>query len=98
MSANTRLDSLFDLTKHKANLKLVCRCGRVHIFDAQRLLRYAMLRAWNVQLEALRHRMRCRGCRATGANLTATPEPPTPDDPFPRTEAEWTRLHRRLRG
>ncbi|WP_170841932.1 hypothetical protein [Sphingomonas gellani] len=54
MGANTRLDSLSDLIKHKANVKLICPCGRVHIFDAARLNRYALLRSWNTQLEALR--------------------------------------------
>ncbi|SEN51131.1 hypothetical protein SAMN05192583_2930 [Sphingomonas gellani] len=98
MGANTRLDSLSDLIKHKANVKLICPCGRVHIFDAERLNRYALLRSWNTQLEALRYRVRCTECQGRGVRLKATPEPPTLADPFPRTEVEWKRLHRRLRG
>jgi hypothetical protein len=98
MAANTRLDSLHDLIKHKANLRMTCQCGRQHVYDAARLCRYAMCRNWNVQLEALSSRLRCGQCGRRGPRLRAVPDAPTPDDPFPRDEAEWTRLVRRLRG
>lgn len=97
MSANSRLDSLSDLIKHQANLMLLCGCGRVHVFDARRFNRYALLGGWNTQLGALGIHLKCGGC-GKRPKLKATPEPPTPADPFPRTEAEWKRLHRRLRG
>ena len=45
MSANTRLDSLSDLVKHKANLRVTCRtCDKVVVIDAQRFARYCHLR------------------------------------------------------
>jgi hypothetical protein len=98
VSANTRLDSLSDLIKHKANLQVDWPCGRRHVFDAQRLNRYASLRGWNSQLFTMRAYLKCRCCRAMPDRLRATPEPPTPDDPFPRDERGWTALHRRMRG
>jgi hypothetical protein len=98
MSANTRLDSLPDLVRHKANVQASCACGRTHVFDAMRMRRYAILRNWNSQLEALRYHIRCRSCGRRGVLLKATPLPPTPADPFPTSEAEWKRLERRLRG
>ncbi len=98
MSANTRLDSLHDLIKHNANLRVTCRCGKVHVYDTQRLCRYAQCRNWNTQLEALAHRFRCDRCGRRGPALRAVSDPPTPADTFPRSEDDWKRLVRRLRG
>lgn len=98
MSANTRLDSLSDLIKHKANVLIACACGRSHVLDARRLYRYALLRCWNTSLDALSVRLRCGACGRKPARIKASPEVPTPADPFPRTEAEWKRLQRRLRN
>jgi hypothetical protein len=98
VAANTRLDSLHDLIRHKANLRVTCQCGKVHVYDAVRFCRYAMVRMWNVQLEALRHRIKCDRCGRRGPHMRAVPDAPTPADPFPRTEGEWERLSRRLRG
>lgn len=97
MSANTRLDSLHHLIKHKANLLVTCRCGRQHIYDAQRFCRYALCRGWNTYLESLANRIRCDRCGRRGPHLKATPDLPTPADPFPRTEDAWAGLVRRMR-
>jgi hypothetical protein len=98
VSANTRLQSLHDLVKHKANLRVTCRCGKVHVYDAARFCRYAMVRHWNTYLEALGHRIKCDQCGRRNPHLRAVPDPPTPADPFPRSEDEWKRLVRRLRS
>ena len=97
MSANTRLDSLGDLAKHKANLRVTCRtCEKVSIIDAERFNRYCLLRRWNAQLEALGARLVCGRCGARAAHLRATPERAGPD-PFPKDERGWKLLYRRLR-
>jgi hypothetical protein len=96
-SANTRLDSLGDLIKHQANLMVRCRCGSEHIVDAERFRRYCRLRGWNNQLEALRTRLRCRGCGRRPDRVRATPSPATLADPFPRTERDWQALQKRMR-
>lgn len=44
MSANTRLDRLPDLVRHKANVQAFCARGRVHVFDTAWIRRYAVLR------------------------------------------------------
>lgn len=98
MSANTRLDSLHDLIRHNANLQITCLCGRQHIYDASRLCRYAMCRGWNEHLEALGYHLRCSACGKRGPHLKAVMQPPTPADPFPRSERDWKALIRRLRG
>lgn len=98
VSANTRLDSLHDLIKHKANVRVTCRtCDKVSVFDAQRFGRYCLLKCWNTQLEALACRLICSRCGARGAHLTATREK-AGADPFPRGEQAWKRLLRALRG
>lgn len=98
MSANTRLDSLSDLIKHKANLRVQCpTCDKVSVIDASRFARFCLLRCWNSQLEALAVRMMCSRCGARGAHVKATRARPGPD-PFPREELEWKRLYRSLRG
>nr|WP_294168402.1 hypothetical protein [uncultured Sphingomonas sp.] len=98
MSANTRLDSLSDLIKHKANLRVECRtCEKVSVIDAKRFNRYCLLRCWNNQLEALSVRLMCSGCGARGARVKATRAKPGPD-PFPVGEQAWKRLYRSLRG
>ena len=97
MAANTRLDSLHDLARHKASLKLTCRtCGKVSLFDAQRFARYCILRGWNTQLASLNVRFVCRQCGARNVHLGASPEPPG-SDPFPKDEGEWRRLFKQLR-
>jgi hypothetical protein len=98
VSANTRLDSLADLERRSANLLVRCACGHSHVLSASRLNRYALLRGWNTQLEVLGGHLRCNVCHRRGPQLKATPDPPTPADPFPRTEDGWKRLYRRLRG
>jgi hypothetical protein len=99
MSANTRLDSLSDLAKHKANLRVRCpECHAENVFDAARFNRFALLKGWNSQLGALAHHIRCRTCKRRGPYLSATPAPPTLADPFPRSEDGWKQLHRRMRG
>ena len=97
MAANTRLDSLSDFARHKANLRVTCRtCGKVGIIDAGRFARYCLLRCWNGYLEQLGHRLRCSRCGARSSHLKATRERAGPD-PFPKDETEWKRLFRRLR-
>lgn len=98
MGANVRLDDLHDLIRHKANLLVICECGKQHIYDASRFCRYAMARSSNTYLAALGHRIRCDRCNRRHPRLRATAHPPTPADPFPRTEQEWKHLTRRLRG
>ena len=66
MAANTRLDSLHDLVKHKANLRVTCRCGKQHVYDAARFCRYAMCKSWNTQLEALVQQIRYEQCGCKG--------------------------------
>lgn len=97
MAANTRLDSLSDLARHKANLRVTCRtCDKVRVLDAQRFDRYCLLRCWNTQLAALSNRLVCTRCGARGAYLKPTRERPGPD-PFPSDERGWKLLYRRLR-
>lgn len=98
MSANTRLDSLHDYIKHDANLQVTCACGKQHVYDAVRFCRYAMCRGWNTQLQALAYYIRCDRCGRRYPRCRAVKFPPTPADPFPRDEAGWTRLTRRMRG
>jgi hypothetical protein len=97
VSANTRLDSLHDLARHKASLRIVCRtCDKVRTFDAQRFARYCMLRGWNTQLASLSARLVCQQSGARNGHLSATPDRPGPD-PFPKAEADWKQLFRQLR-
>lgn len=97
MAANTRLDSLSDLIKHKANLRVTCRtCEKVSIVDAQRFSRYCLLRCWNAHLEALASRLVCKRCGARTSHLKATRARAGPD-PFPISESGWKLLYRRLR-
>ena len=71
MSAATRLDSLSDLVKHKANLRVTCRtCEKGSVIDAHWFARYCLLRCWNSQLEALAPRLLCSRCGARGAHVS----------------------------
>ena len=97
MGANTRLDCLSDLVRHKANLRVTCRtCSKVGIIDAARFNRYCLLRCWNTQLASLAVRFVCRQCGARASHLKATPEKAGPDG-FPKDERGWKMLFRRLR-
>jgi hypothetical protein len=98
MSANVRLDSLYDLSRRRANLRVECgTCGKVTVFDAERLARYCLLRAWSTQLSVLGRQFVCTRCGARAAYLKPTPEQAGPDR-FPKGEREWKSLYRRLRG
>lgn len=98
MAANIRLDSLSDLVRHKANLKVQCRtCDHTAVIHAARLGRFCFLKTWNTQLGQLGHRLRCSRCRAKNSHLKAVGTRAGPD-PFPKSEREWGLLYRRLRG
>jgi hypothetical protein len=97
VGANTRLDSLSDLARHRANLRVQCRtCERVAVIDAARFNRYCLLRRWNNQLAQLGVRLTCGGCGARNVHLKATPEAAGADR-FPRDERAWKQLYRLLR-
>jgi hypothetical protein len=97
VGANTQLDSLHDLIRHKANLRVDCgTCGNVRVIDASRFARYCLLRNWNTQLEALYSRLLCARCGARPARLRATMDKASPDK-FPKDEQGWKQLYRRLR-
>jgi ribosomal protein S27AE len=97
VGANTRLDSLHDLMRHKANLRVDCgTCSKVSVLDASRFARYCLLRGWNTQLETLYSRLTCGRCGARPARLRAVPAR-AGKDPFPNGEREWKRLYQRLR-
>ena len=97
MPANTRLDSLHDLARHEASLRVECiTCANTRWLDAERFARYCMLRGWNTQLASLGPRLRCSDCGAKNVRLTATRDAPC-SDPFPKTEADWKQLFRGLR-
>jgi hypothetical protein len=97
MAANTRLNSLHDLVRHKASLRVECRtCDNVRHFHAERFCRYCLLRGWNTQLASLSAKLLCSKCGARSVKLGAATEQPGAD-PFPQTEAGWRQLFRHLR-
>jgi len=97
VAANTRLDSLSDLCRHKANLRVTCRtCDKVSVIDAERFNRYCLLRCWNTQLGQLGSRLVCSRCGARRSHLGPTRER-AGSDPFPDDERGWKLLYRRLR-
>lgn len=55
------------------------------------------LKAGRRSSAALGHHIRCQRCGKRGPRLSATPEPATLADPFPRSEAEWQTLRRHNR-
>ena len=64
VSANTRLDSLSDLTKHKTDLRV--RGGparKVSVIDARRFARHCLLRCWIRQMDVLAPRLICSRLR-----------------------------------
>ncbi|WP_185829133.1 hypothetical protein [Sphingomonas ginkgonis] len=98
MGANTRLDSLSDLVRRKANLRVECHtCDKVSVIDAARFNRFCLVRQWSTQLGQLGTRLRCARCGARPGRLGATPEKPEPDL-FPQGERAWKALYRRMRG
>lgn len=97
VAANTRLDSLHGLVRHKANLRVQCQtCDKVSVIDAGRFSRYCLLKGWNTYLEQLSQRLRCSRCGAQNSSLKATQDRPGPD-PFPLGERAWKQLYRCLR-
>lgn len=97
MTANIRLDSLGDLVRHKANLRVHCRtCDASAVIDAARFTRFCLLKRWNTHLDQLGHRLRCTRCGARNSHLRGVPDRPG-GDPFPKSEQAWRLLYRRLR-
>jgi hypothetical protein len=97
VGANTRLDSLSDLARHRANLRVRCKTyNGVVVIDAGRFNRYCLLRRWNNQLAQLGVRLSCGGCGAPNVHLQATATP-AGSDRFPKDEQGWRQLYRRRR-
>jgi hypothetical protein len=98
VAANVRLNSLHDLIRRKANLRVECgKCQRIAIMDAYRFARFCQIRGWNTQLSTLYARLRCSSCGSRPVHLSAYPGSAGPD-PFPMNEDAWKHLFKRRRG
>lgn len=98
MSANTRFETLGDITRKRGNIAVGCSgCQRRAVISGEWLERVFNVHRWDKRVHQIRQRIRCARCGARPDILRVTHQRPTLDRP-PRSEAEWRRLAARLRG
>ncbi|SOB86753.1 hypothetical protein SAMN06297144_1862 [Sphingomonas guangdongensis] len=98
MSANTRIDSLWDVTRIGSNLAVFCDCGHSSIVDAKRCARWYGVHRFDIRWHVLARHLRCTKCRGRPSHLRVTHQLPTAPDRFPKTEDQWNALIKRQRG
>lgn len=97
-AANTRLDTLGDVSSHGGNLRVTCRCGHRGVIDASKANRWYLCHGWGTQLSwQVGTHLRCSQCNGRPIELRPTFEPVNAPNRFPHDEAGWKRLVRRLR-
>lgn len=100
MGANFRWHSLGEL-RGKWNLIIECPCRHAGTLDAANLLRWFLCNGWSTERARIAMHLKCSAChrrgRQGGFYIGITAGLPT-SDPFPKNEAGWTMLVRRLRN
>jgi hypothetical protein len=98
MGANLKIETLLDLAKHGLNVDVLCWCGHRSIVDGAQLRRWYMCHRHDLRWIAAGEHLFCSRCWARPQWFGLSKRPPTAPDRFPRNEAEWSQLVRRLRG
>jgi hypothetical protein len=96
MGANIRLETPY-LDRHHGNLECICFCRHRGIVDGRKLARWFFLHMWDSRLMAVRDHLRCSKCGKRPEFVRATGRKPNAPDRFPKDEAAWKRLVKRLR-
>jgi len=98
VGANTKIESLSDVLRHKMRLTAICRCGHKATLDTEKLYRYYLVRGWDVRKHMLGDHICCSRCRSRPTELRVTHLLPDGPDWGPRTEDQWKALVKRMRG
>jgi len=88
---------LEDLRLGNLNLAIECGwCAHVGVLDGAKLWRVFAVNRWPSEASRVHEHIRCSVCRRRPTKLIPTSDPPTVD-PFPKDEAGWQRIVKRLR-
>lgn len=100
MGANKKIEDLGDVARHGFQLGIRCACGHVGTIDIHQTLRWFACHQWSTGEYASRKRFRCTRCRKRGrvVRIGVSADVPVDHGRFPRDEAGWQRLVKRLRG
>ena len=98
MGANTKIETLWDVTKHNGNLAVFCRCGHSSVVDAALLSRWYAAHCFDIKWHLIGDHLRCSQCKGRPERIRLTHQIPTAPTRFPRDEEGWKRLVKRLRG
>lgn len=100
MGANFKWEGLCSLSG-KWNLLIECPCRHAGTLDSTNLTRWFLCHGWNTNRSQIARHLKCSVCKRRGREggfwLGITAGLPT-SDPFPKNEAGWTMLVRRLRN
>ena len=98
MAANFNPETISEIAR-RGNLGMRCaRCGRRGVVDGPRAARYFFCQRWDGHVSRAGWHFRCIVCGGTGTRIALTFALPTVPGWGPRSEQEWQRLVRRLRG
>lgn len=98
MGANFRAETISEIAG-RGNLAMTCsRCGRQGVVDGPRAARYFFCQRWDGHTARAGRHFRCIECGGTATRIGLTYALPTAPGWGPRSEEDWRRLVRRLRG
>lgn len=98
MGANVKFETVNDLIKRQANLRVICSCGRSSVVDGKALARWYACHMFDLRFTFVRDHLRCSRCKGQPEEVRITAEHPTAPNRFPQTEDQWGKLVKRLRN
>jgi hypothetical protein len=98
MGANFRVETINDIAT-RGNIAAVCGgCGRTGVVDGPKAVRYFFCWGWDKHVARAARHFRCIECGGNPWRLGLTHDLPSGPEWGPRTEDDWRRLVKRMRG
>lgn len=100
MGANKKIETLGDIARHGFQLGIRCRCGHHGTIDIDQTLRWFACHCWPTGIYQCTRHFRCTRCQRKGriARIGLSSDCPVDHGRYPRDDAGWMRLVKRLRG
>lgn len=100
MGINHKYESLSDVIRRNANLLVQCsfHCGNESVVDAKKMERWYRIHLWTCGMGQIGRHLRCSKCLGRPEYIRVTHHRANGPQLGPRTEEEWVKAIRRLRG
>ena len=98
MGANIKVESLGDFSRYDCNVQAVCRCGHRGTIDLAKLKRWFDAHRWDTRVHMVVDHLRCSRCGRRPVRVIPVRRLADVPEWGPRSEDDWRRVVKRLRG